>query len=94
MKAKDRTGKTHLSYYMSVEEAEQISYISRIYGISNSLVVKNLFYNRMTLRDFYNKTRLYYENQKDDVDYITDMDISKTNKSVSIGDAIFLFKKD
>jgi len=63
-----------IGYTPNRKEQEQIYYIAYVYHLTNAGVIKNLFYNAVTLSDFYEKAKRYDAKRMDD-----EMDIGEMN---------------
>ena len=55
-----------IGYTPSLEEQLKINYIAEVYHLTNTAVIKNLMYNRITLNEFYEKAKKYDAKRLDD----------------------------
>jgi hypothetical protein len=51
----------------SLDEQAKINFIAEVYHLTNTGVLKNLMYNKITLNEFYEKAKKYDTNGTDNV---------------------------
>ena len=54
-----------IGYTQNLEEQAKINYIAEVYHLTNTGVLKNLMYNRITLNEFYERAKKY-DNKRPD----------------------------
>ena len=55
-----------IGYTPSLEEQEKMNYIARVFNLTNTGVLKNMMYNKITLNEFYEKAKKYDTKPLDD----------------------------
>jgi hypothetical protein len=58
-----------IGYTPSLEEQAKINFIADVYHLTNTAVLKNLMYNKITLNEFYERAKKYnVRSQSDEKD--------------------------
>lgn len=55
-----------IGYTPNQEEQVKINYIAEVYHLTNTAVIKNLMYHKVTLNEFYEKAKKYDAKRLDD----------------------------
>ena len=55
-----------IGYTPNQEEQVKINYIAEVYHLTNTAIIKNLMYHKVTLNEFYEKAKKYDAKRQDD----------------------------